>query len=154
MPYNTSDLLSLRWVKKQLPRLSLIRVGKVSALLYSLHRPIIAPSEPAQLLRSYVNGLVNQSLPRMLWYLSRSPGLKAEQWTKRLSQRDDSQIAVWWIWNESHLPLKGSFAYYQNMQNRRESTCISVWSTWCARLMQFDEKINKAFSRWLPVSEY
>lgn len=90
MPYNTSDLLSLRWMVQQLPRLSLIRVGKVSGLLYSLNGPIIASSGPPLLLQSRVNGLVNQRLPRMLAIPIEVPKLNYGD----RAQRDDSQIAV------------------------------------------------------------
>lgn len=124
--------------------------GKVSGRLYSLNWPIIASSEPPRLLRSHLSGLVNQRLPSLLRYLSRSPGLKAELWRKSAdSLTDDSQITVWWIWNVPHLPLE-SF----HLHNSREYVCVPVWSTWCAHLMCFDEKDKKAFSRWLRVSEY
>lgn len=96
MPYNTSDLLSVRWMEKQLPRRWLIRVGKVSGLLYSLNGPIIASSEPPWLLESHVNGLVNQILPRKVRYPSRSPGL--EPWRKS---------AAWWGSKSSLMDLKG-----------------------------------------------
>lgn len=76
-------------MEKQLPRRWLIRVGKVSGLLYSLNGPIIASSEPPRLLESHVNGLVNQSLPRKPRYLSRSPGLEKERSVMRVKKQSD-----------------------------------------------------------------
>lgn len=75
---------------QQLPRQSLIRVGKVSGLLYSLNVPIIASSEPPRLLQSRVNGLVNQRLPRMLAIPIKVPQLNYGD----RAQHDGSQIAV------------------------------------------------------------
>lgn len=125
MHYNTSDLLSPGSMVKQLPHPSLIR-GRREGLQATL--------------------LIKRTYYSSIW--AAAAAVISCQWT---CQSETSHLAVisievpWtWSWtaeeqlrysdsqwlNNGHLPLASSFAYNQNMQNRRDSVCFGASCLW------------------------